>query len=60
MTTLKIYVNTGTVDDALGEAGVEFTEVSVDNDYLVFSNGSDTVIDGAAIPSASALNQAGA
>ena len=60
MTTLKIYVNTGTVDDALGEAGVEFTEVSVDNDYLVFSNGSDTVIDGAAIPSASALNRAGA
>ena len=60
MTTLKIYVNTGTVDGVLGGGGVEFTEVSLNNDYLIFSNGSDTVKDALPIPSASALNQAGA
>ena len=43
-TDATIHVNTGTEDEAYGESGVEYTEVDVDNDFLVFSAGSDTVI----------------
>lgn len=56
---LKIYVNTDTDDDAYGESGMEYTEVNVDNDYLVLSAGSATVADGEPIPSESDLIQAG-
>ena len=57
-TVLTVYINTGTVDDAYGEIDVEFTEMNLVNDYLVFSNGSDVVKDGEPIPSSSDLNQA--
>jgi len=59
MTDLKIYINTGTVDDVRGGVGAEFTEMSLVNDYFIFSKGSDVVADGEPIPSSSDLNQAG-
>ena len=58
-TALKIYVNNDTQDLPLGTSGVVFTEVSPGNDSLIFSAGSDTVIDGAAIPSSFQLSCAG-
>jgi len=58
-TNLKVYVNTGSLDSPLGSSGVEFTEISTANDYLVESNGSDVVKDGEAIPTDTQLNQAG-
>jgi len=58
-TILTVYANTGAVDSAYGESGTEFTEFSVGNDYFIFSNGSVAVADGAAIPSATDLIQAG-
>lgn len=58
-TTLDIYVNTGTQDTALGTSGVEFTEIDVDNDTLIFSAGSTAVADGQPIPSDTQLNSAG-
>jgi len=56
---LTIYANTGSQDSALGSSGVEFTEINVDNDEIIFSGGSDVVKDGEPIPSDSDLNQAG-
>ena len=56
---LTIYANTGSQDSALGSFGVEFTEINVDNDEIIFSAGSDVVKDGEPIPSDSDLNQAG-
>jgi hypothetical protein len=56
---LTIYVNTGTSDVALTDSSGEFTEIDVDADSLIFSNGSNTVADGEPIPSESALNSAG-
>ncbi len=58
-TSLDIYVNTGTQDTELGTSGVEFTQIDVDNDELIFSAGSSSVADGEAIPSETQLNQAG-
>lgn len=55
---LDIYVNTGTSDVALGASGAEFVEVDTTNDYLIFSDGNDTVKDGEPIPSSSQLNSA--
>lgn len=59
MADLTILVNTGTEDIEYGGSGAEFTEVDTDNDYLIFTNGSDVVADGEAIPSTTELNQAG-
>ena len=58
-TALKIYVNNDTQDLPLGTSGIVFTEVATANDSLIFSAGSDTVIDGAAIPSSFQLSCAG-
>jgi len=58
-TALKIYVNNDTQDLPLGTSGVVFTEVSPGNDSLIFSAGSDTVFDGAGIPSSFQLSCAG-
>lgn len=58
-TNLTIYANTGVLDSPLGSSGVEFTEINVDNDSIIFSAGSDVVDDGETIPSANNLNQAG-
>ena len=59
MTNLKIYVNCDTDDLPLDSSGVDFVEMSVDNDKLIFSDGSDTVKDGESIPSESDYNRAG-
>ena len=58
-TNLTIHVNTSEDDIAKSESGSEFVQVDVDNDYLVFSHGSDVVADGESIPGESDLNQAG-
>ena len=59
MTNLTINLNCDNQDQPLGSSGVNWVEVSLANDFLVFTNGSDTVIDGAAIPSSFQLSQAG-
>jgi hypothetical protein len=56
--SLTIHVNTGTADLAYGAFGVEFTEIDTTNDEIIFSDGSDTVKDGEAIPSDTQLNSA--
>jgi len=58
-TELTICTNCDTTDAALGSSGVDWIEVSTDNDYIIFSSGSDTVKDGEPIPGAQSLNQAG-
>jgi len=58
-TALTISVNTGTQDTELGTSGVEFTEIDISNDELIFSAGSASVADGQSIPSETQLNQAG-
>lgn len=57
-TELTIYANTGTQDGALNSLGVEFTEIDTVNDSIIFTDGNDTVKDGASIPNASQLNSA--
>jgi len=57
--TLTIAVNCDTQDLAYGSSGVDWVDIDLDNDYIVFSNGSDVVKDGEALPSSSDLNQAG-
>lgn len=59
MANLTIAVNNDTQDQPYETSGVDWIDVDVDNDYLIFSSGSDTVKDGEAIPSESDLNQAG-
>lgn len=54
--SLTIHVNTGASDVAIG--GGEWTEVDTSLDQIIFSDGSDTVADGEAIPSSSQLNSA--
>lgn len=58
-TNLDIWVNAGVSDVVLGTSGADWVEVDVDNDFLIFSAGSDTVKDGEPIPSETQLNQAG-
>src|SRR5574343_1113872 len=55
---LKIHVNTDTQDLPRGISGVSWTEMNLTNDKLIFSAGSATVIDGAAIPTPQELNSA--
>jgi hypothetical protein len=59
MATLKIYVNCDTQDLPVGTTGVDWVEVNLGADALIFSNGSEIVKDGEPIPGSSALNQAG-
>ena len=59
MTNLTVRLNTGSVDLPVGGMGVEYTEISVANDFLIFTAGNTTVIDGATIPSSFQLSQAG-
>jgi len=58
-TALTVVINTDAQDQPYNTSGVEWTEMNTDNDYFVFSAGSDVVKDGEAIPSANDLNQAG-
>jgi hypothetical protein len=59
VTNLTIALNTDTQDLAYGSSGVEYTEINLDNDFLIFTAGSNVVKDGEPIPSASELTQAG-
>jgi hypothetical protein len=55
---LKLYVNVGTEDIALGETGADFVEVNLTSDKLIFSAGSDIVKDGEPIPTTQQLSSA--
>lgn len=57
---LTVYVNHDTDDLPLGTSGVDWIELSIGNDFLVFSNGTVGVVeDGQPIPSSFQLSQAG-
>jgi len=55
---LKIHVNCDTQDEPLGTSGVDWVEMNLTNDRLIFSAGSDIVKDGEPIPTTSELNSA--
>jgi len=55
---LTIHVNTDTQDFPRNTSGVSWTEMNLTNDKLIFSAGSDTVIDQADIPTPQELNSA--
>ena len=59
MTTCTIALNCDTQDLALGTGGVDWVEMSLGNDSLIITNGSDVIADGEPIPSQTDLNQAG-
>ena len=58
-TQLTIAVNTDTQDLEYNVSGVEWTDIDLSNDYILFTAGSDAVKDGEALPSVDDLNQAG-
>lgn len=59
MAELTIHVNCDNQDQPLNTSGVDWAEIDVDNDELIFSGGSDSVKDGEPIPSDTQLNNAG-
>lgn len=59
MSNLKIFVNATNEDVTVDESGVDWFELDLSNDSLIFSNGSDVVADGLPIPSQSQLISAG-
>lgn len=59
MTALSIWLNVSETDTALDESGGDWIEMDLDNDSLIFSNGSDVVADGEPIPTQSQLISAG-
>jgi len=59
MTNLIVALNADTQDVPYGSSGVEWVDLDLDNDFLIFTGGSDVVEDGEPIPSASQLTQAG-
>ena len=58
-TILTIAVNHDTQDLPYGTSGVDFVDLDVSADYLVFSAGSAAVADGQSLPSTADLNSAG-
>lgn len=59
MANMTFHVNTDTQDEVKDASGVEWTEVSIANDKIVFTGGSDVVKDGEVLPSETDLNRAG-
>ncbi len=59
MTNVIVAVNHDTLDQPYGASGVNWVDVNLDNDTLIFTGGSDVIADGEPIPSASQLTQAG-
>ena len=59
MTNLIVAVNCDTQDEVYESSGVDWVDMSLANDKLIFSDGSDAVKDGEAIPSEAEYNQAG-
>lgn len=57
--SLSIYLNTSSNDIARESAPSDFTLMDTDNDYLIFTNGSDSVAAGESIPNSTGLNHAG-
>lgn len=58
-TTLTMAVNCDTQDLIYGSSAVDWQDVDIDNDKLVFSDGSDEVQDNASVPTEQEYNQAG-
>lgn len=58
-TNLTIAINVDTQDLSYETSGVDWVEMDTDNDFLIFTQGSDVVKDGEPVPSSSDLNQAG-
>ena len=58
-TNLTVSLNADTQDVPHGSSGVDWVDLDLDNDSLIFTDGSDVVKDGEPIPSASELTQAG-
>ena len=58
-TTVTIGLNCGSTDSEYVESGGDWIDMTVSSDYLVFSAGSDVVVDGASIPTQGELAQAG-
>ena len=58
-TNIKIYINCDTQDLPFGTSGVDWVELNLTYDKLIYSAGSDTVKDGEVIPSPTQLSQAG-
>lgn len=59
MTNVVISVNTDTQDLPKGTSAIEWTDIEPLDDSIIFTRGDNIVKDGAQIPSASALTQAG-
>jgi len=57
-TALAIHINHSTSDLPLDTSGVDWVEIDTTNDEIIFTDGSDTVKDGEAIPSDTQLNSA--
>ena len=58
-TTLTIHANNDTDDEVLGASGVEWTEISPDNDEILMTKGNPSVADGQPIPSSFERSKAG-
>ena len=58
MTNLVIALNCDNEDQPYETSAIEWVDISLGNDFLIFTAGSDTVADGEAIPSSFQLNQA--
>ena len=56
---LTIHINHSSEDSPLLTSGVDWVQVDSDNDSIIMSAGSDSVIDGGATPGETALNGAG-
>jgi hypothetical protein len=58
MTTVTVHCNCDTQDDPIGTSGVDWIEMNLTYDQLIFSQGSDVVKDGEPIPTSQELTQA--
>ena len=59
VTNLNIAVNADTQDQPYGTSGVNWVDLDLANDYIIFTAGSNIVKDGEPVPSSDELNQSG-
>ena len=59
MTVLSIHANVDTQDQVLGASGVDWVEISPDNDEIILTKGNLIVADGQPIPSSFERSKAG-
>ena len=57
--SMTFYVNNDTQDEVRDASGVDWTQVAIAGDKIIFTAGSDAVKDGEALPSETELNRAG-